>query len=190
MIQMKQPHQDVTGTDRTDLLLSLDEAALAHRAWLAGLAFHLSTATTVGNPAPVVSRMAERIRSPQIGDLVVEQSSHWRGNPDDRVKGFGILVEHRTEWWDTDEDYQRHITEYPEEADEPRATDHAWYVQYGSAAVDICRWTNCSFLAIPTPGERFRVPGGTPTGSDGIVVTRDSLLGALSDSGFKLRVPR
>lgn len=50
--EVKQPHQDVTGTDRSDLsLLSLAEPGLGARKALIAMAAHLRTACQVGDPA-------------------------------------------------------------------------------------------------------------------------------------------
>lgn len=190
---MKQPHEDVTGIDRTgDDLLSLDERGAAHRRALIALAHHLQTAVSVGSPAPVVERMGSRIRSPQIGDFVVETSRVLLLGPrvdvDTMLKGSGFLVEHREEWWHADEEYERLQAEDPESYDE-RMTDRAWYVQYGPEPGDICRWTNSSFLAVPIEPDGFELPAGHRDGT-AVVFTRDSLLASLADSGFELNVSR
>src|SRR5215467_3292917 len=145
----QQPREDVVGIDRTgDDLLSLDERAVAHWNALIAMAKHLRTACGVGNPAPIVADIGKRIHNPQVGDLVVECTrviwGHRRTSDDDRLKGLGYLVEHRTEWAHTDDEWQRALTEDGYEADE-RPTDEAWYVQYGPDPGDVCRWTNCDF---------------------------------------------
>jgi hypothetical protein len=186
---MKQPHEDITGIDRSDNdLLSLDERAVAHRDLVINLVGHLRTACMVGNPAPIVERMAKRLRSPQPGDLVVAYLADMR-KPDNRLKGFGYLVERRREWWETDEEWARIKAEEGYEDDSERTTDDAWYVQYGPAPVDICRWTNCDFTMVPAQArESFDLLFGTRNGS-GVTVNRDDVLGALADSGFSLRLP-
>lgn len=161
--------------------------AAARRDIIIAVAVHLADATLVGNPAPKVARMNERIRSPQVGDLVVEMSVLYGGDADRRSRGFGILIEHRDEWWTTDEEWATAVAEYKAddpEWDEPRSVDHAWYVQYGPRPGDICRWTNCSFIVIPTDRDAFRLPVGTRD-EHGVTLTRDDLLGTLADSGFE-----
>lgn len=187
---MKQPREDITGIDRSaDDLLSLNMRAVAHRDALVAVAHHLRTATMVGNPAPVVERMATRMRSPQPGDLVVEPTmARSRRDLDTRIKALGYLIERRTEWWETDEEWEQIKAEEGYEDDEERRTDVAWYVQYGPSPEDVCRWVNCEFMTVPI-GEEFAQPAGVPTGS-GVVFTRDSLLGALADSGFQLNIPQ
>lgn len=180
---MLRPHENVRGVDRTDTLLSLEDVNLPVRDLLRGLARHLGSATLVGNPAPVVERMAERLRRPRPGDLVVESSTIFRGG-DSAIKGLGILLAERDEWWHSDEEWGQVVAD----GWDKRPVDHAWYVQYGSAAVDVCRWTNCSFTVIPWPDEEFAAPAGTREGT-ATVFTRDSLLGSLADSGFHLNVP-
>lgn len=186
---MKQPHEDITGVDRTgDPLLCLEDDHLPVKAALIVMARHLSTATMVGNPAPVVERMGGRLRSPQVGDLVVEQSNAASMRRDGWGRGFGYLVERRREWWHTDEEWTALLADGEYAEDDERPTDDAWYIQYGPAAADICRWTNCSFLVIPIDTETFSLPAGERDGSR-VTFTRDSLLGGLADSGFTLRTP-
>jgi hypothetical protein len=202
-----EPREGITGAVRTeDDLLSLEDAALPRRRMMIAIARHLREATTVGNPAPIVQRMSERMRDPQPGDLVVETSRTIWGRRGLEIEGFGILLAHREEWNETDEEWAAVIEQeraehekflrgpysVPGDADEPwepdeRITDHAWYVQYGPAEGDVCRWVNCEFMAIPIDGD-FTKPVGTRDGSS-VTVTRDDLLGSLADSGFALRSP-
>jgi hypothetical protein len=37
----------------------------------------------------------------------------------------------------------------PELGDTNRATEHVYYIQCGPAPNDVCRWTDCEFLALP-----------------------------------------
>lgn len=147
----KQPNEDVAfGTDRDDDLLSLDETAAAHRNALIGMARLLHRACLVGNRAPIVDDIYERITPPQRGDLVVELSvGMYTQDPEKRLKALGILLEKRTEWDSTDEEHADLIAEGAVYPDEERITDIAWYIQYGPRAEDVCRWTNCSFVALP-----------------------------------------
>ena len=158
MLILLQPHEGVVGADREDWLLDLDMRALPHRDALASLAFHLQTASCVGNAAPNTKRVWDRISKPQVGDLVVEYT-YWFPNRDvdHRAKSLGILVEKRVEWACSDEEWARWEAEDPEAYDGERPVERdAWYVQYGSAAADICRWTNCMFLAVPIEPREFR----------------------------------
>lgn len=148
-----QPRQGITGVARTDDdLLALDDKAIARRLLMIGTARALHSAVLVGNPAPKVAEMYARMTDPQPGDLVLETtSSSRRGSTDTQIKGFGILIAHREEWASTDEEWAAEIIDDPTiDADRDRFHDHAWYVQYGPAATDVCRWTNCEFIAIPT----------------------------------------
>lgn len=188
-----QPHEGVVGADREGwlgALLALDDGALAVRGFVIQLAAHLADATRVGSPAPKVARMAERMRSPQPGDLVVEASAPYRDQAYQRM-GFGILLLERWEWWTTDEEWERTKAEDDTLTDDERSPDQAWYVQYGANADAVCRWTNCSFGVVPVDRDFFpAVPAGFVDGTGGTVFTRDSLLGSLADSGFQLRVPQ
>lgn len=148
--RLKQPREDVaSGTDRDDALLALDGSAEAHRFALIGIARLLYKTTLVGNPAPIVEDIYKRLTTPQPGDLVVELSVLYTRDPDKRLKGLGILLEKRTEWHDTDEAWAAAVAEGAVYPDDERFTDEAWYVQYGPSAEDVCRWTDCSFIALP-----------------------------------------
>lgn len=204
-----QPREGITGTDRTgDDLLSLADEAIPRRLMMVGLLANLRKATQVGNPAPIVERMRERMRNPQPGDLVVEDSGIYLRGQDKQVEAFGILLTHRDEWWQTDEEWAAVVAgertaheeflrgpyAHPGDADEPRElpariTDHAWYIQYGPKAIDVARWVNCSFIAIPTDPCAFDQPVGTIT-PGGVELNRNNLLDALADSGFSLKAPR
>lgn len=158
--QLLQPHEGVRGRDRTgDYLLSLDDRAVAHRDALISMAMLLRSACLVGQPAPVVKRMAARLNAPKVGDLVVEWMMAGR-DVDTRLKAFGYLVAWRREWASTDEEWERwkreeadgyrrlgfvHVVNDSERMVEP----DAWYVQYGPDPGDVCRWSNCSFMALP-----------------------------------------
>lgn len=198
-----QPYEGIAGTRREDDLLSLEDAAIPRRLMMAGLADCLWGAVLVGNPAPVVSRMSERIMNPQPGDLVLVTDSRYR-DEDTRIKGFGILLAHRTEWMQTDEELAASIAEMRAdetlskdwgekyiaalESGEERTADEAWYVQYGPEPGDICRWMNCSLIAVPTERRQFDKPVGTRDGN-AVTFTRDDILGGMADSGFALRLP-
>lgn len=152
-IRYPQPREDIVGTDRTeDDLLSLDDKAIARRLMMMGTARALHSAVLVGNPAPKVAEMYARMTDPRPGDLVAEVTSFFRTRDiDTKIKGFGILIDHREEWASTDEEWAATIAEDPDlNADEDRFHDHAWYIQYGPAAEDVCRWVNCEFIAVPT----------------------------------------
>lgn len=183
---MKQPHEDVRGVQRDSDLLRIDEESVPHRDALIAMARHLQSATLVGNPAPLVADMYQRITHPQIGDLVVETAAlyRWR-KPDDRLKSLGYLLEHRTEWCHTDAEWAAAVAEGPWDEEDNRPTDHAWYVQYAPNPEAVCRWVNCSFLVLPITIDSFDEPMGTRDAT-GVTVTRGDLLGALGRSGFSL----
>lgn len=153
---MKQPHEDIPGVDREDWLLDLDERAIPHRDALATMAFHLQRASMVGNPAPVVSEIWDRISEPKVGDLVAEVTYWFPSRDEDhRARSLGILIERRAEWACSDEQWEQWQAEDPD-GERPIERD-AWYIQYGSKAADICRWTNCMFVAIPLDPREFRL---------------------------------
>jgi hypothetical protein len=201
-----QPREGITGTLHDPPgILSLEEDAVEVRRALMGATRCLMRATLVGNPAPVVARMSTRMRDPQPGDLVMETSSTCRLQAEDFCRAFGILLAHRTEWWTTDAEWEQSVAgeraahkeflrgpyAIPGDRDEPwepdeRMTDHAWYVQYGPQPQDVCRWVNCEFAAVPADPHFAEVPFGTQAGN-GVTVNRGDVVGALADSGFRLR---
>jgi hypothetical protein len=172
-------------------VLSLDEDALATRRMLMSVTRCLMRATLVGEPAPVVSRMYERMRHPEPGDLVMETSSTSRLNTDVFYRAFGVLLDHpRTEWQETDAQWQAGMAGEPESlrGDGNRCTDYAWYVQYGPRPEEVCRWHNADFVMVPADPRFGEVPFESPE-AGGISVTRDDVAGAVADSGFRLKQP-
>lgn len=190
MTDHPQPREGITGTVRDeDDLLSLDEKAIPRRMMMANLAMCLHSATLVGNPAPVVARMYDRISHPQPGDLVVETSRFYRQTLD--VEAFGILLAHRDEWAQTDDEYAKDFAENlnGEQDDGWRGVEHnVHYVQYGPQPDDICRWVNCSFITIPTDARFEQKCFGDPHRKPGAVTfIRDDLVAGLADAGIELR---
>jgi hypothetical protein len=192
---LPQPHEGITGVDRTgSYLLSLDDEAIAHRDALIAMADLLRSACMVGSPAPIVEHMSRRLSSPQVGDLVVEDSARMRtADTERRIKGFGYLVARRREWGSTDEqwdEYKRAEAEgpYPHEVGEHErmVEPDAWYIQYGPNPADVCRWENCGFTVLPI-GEDFHASAGTRNPDGSVTLVRDDILGALADSGITLR---
>jgi hypothetical protein len=140
-----QPYEGISGTVCGDGLLDLDDKAIAFRRRMITVAGALRDAVTVGNPAPKVAKLDARMRDPEVGDLVMEAGTPYSRDPDRQIRGFGILLAHRDEWMTTDQEWAAEASE-----DDERFHDHAWYVQYGPAAEDVCRWTDCEFIAVPT----------------------------------------
>lgn len=159
-----QPWQGMhgAGTDRTgDWLLSLEEEAMAHRQMILQLAALLRTTTLVGHPAPIVAEVYRRMSEPKPGDWVAEASAAIRakfGKPAETwYQGFGVLLATRDEAASTDEQWADDLRTWGAGAYDGRGErvhEDAWYVQYGPAPVDICRWGNCTFYALPV-GEDF-----------------------------------
>lgn len=181
-----QPHEDIVGIDRSETdLLSLADEAFTRRQMMMGQALLLHSACLVGHRAPIVERMWQRITHPEIGDLVMATDHRTRD-----YKAFGYLVEARKEWWTTDEEWEKSVAEDPDYYDEgDRPIDYAYYIQYGSAPVDVCRWTNCTIFMVPTDPQFCQKHIGVRDPQGGVTITRDGLLEALSDSGIKLNLP-
>ena len=184
--RLPQPHEDIQGVDRSgSWLLALGEPAVAHRDALIALAMHLYQAVLVGNPAPRVARMYKRISCPQVGDLVVVRDGV-RGDVERRSKSLGFLVANRVEWGQTDDEWEAELAGGDVDASERGVEPDAWYVQYGSAPVDVCRWTNCSLITVPVDNRMFDHPVGARDADGSVTLTRDDVLDGLADAGFSL----
>jgi hypothetical protein len=183
-----EPGEGITGTLHDPAgVLSLDEDTLAARRALMATTRCLMRATLVGNPAPVVSRMYDRMHDVQPGDLVMETSGTLRLHADVFYRSFGILLADRIEWWQADAQWQAGMAGEPEElrGDGNRCTGHAWYVQYGPRPDDVCRWVDCEFVMVPADPRFGEVVFDLAGGMNGEDVT-----GAVADSAFRLRERR
>lgn len=114
-------------------ILSLQDDQVETRKLITNLARNLYSACLCAI-TPKLQEMFQRLDNPQPGDLVVGASI-----PDSQknYRGFGLLLAHRHErvWLEYEQEWTR---------------EDVWYVQYGPAAIDICRWTNASFTVVPT----------------------------------------
>jgi hypothetical protein len=141
-----QPYEGVTGTDREDLLLSLDPGAAAHRQVLYQFAKATWRAVLVGQPAPVTRELAERMTRPEPGDLVFMTFQH---DPEPWWHGLGVLLAKRDEWAETDAQWDAFLASRSAGALQRLTEPRAVYLQYGPGAGDIARWANASAVAIP-----------------------------------------
>ena len=154
---MLQPNEGVTGTLRSDDLLSLADEAVNRRAIMMAMGYsyyRLALDGLFGKGGG--GRAWVRCQKVQPGDLVMESMRgvlSLRDNGCD-PRAFGILLDRRNEWAHTDEEWQDYLTSEGHAADEERETrpvEHdVFYVQYGPQPDDICRWMNCTFIALPT----------------------------------------
>jgi hypothetical protein len=110
-------------------------------------AYNLYLATLVGHPAPSVEQTGRRMRTPQIGDVVLETSTIWR---DDRLGArLGKLVRTAMEpVWTADE-----WREAGEDENTPIPTQRVWYLELPDGRE--YRWHNASFIAIPPTPRAF-----------------------------------
>lgn len=161
MTDWPQPHESVSGIKRTrDDLLALDEAAMQRRVVILQIATELWRSALNGAHTESGRALYERMANPRMGDLVVEtvgmRTPLGRDSEGDAraVTCFGILLGERTEWACTDEKWREYQAEAESEGeplpDDSRVTTEAAYVQYGPEPGDICRWVNCSLIALPT----------------------------------------
>ena len=184
-----QPFEGITGQDRDDDLLSVEPGAMHRRRMMIMMGLCLRAAT-LGHPAPMVKRMAERMADPRPGDLVFEWSTARRAGSE--LPGLGVLIAHRREWSETDAEWAAQMAELPPDLrdDDDRGTDVAWYVQYGPTAEHVHRWVNAECLALPEAApDAFAMPAGT-LGEDGsVILDRGDLLDMLADRGINIQNP-
>lgn len=130
-------------------LLALDEKSLAWRRALATIAEQTHTAAlrARGNLSP----LAVRLMNPVPGDIVFEHLSFYMDDPERHMKGFGILDKIAMEPFYSDEQWAAIVSEYNGAAmpTPNRTSETAYYIHYGPAEDDVCRWTNASFLVVP-----------------------------------------
>lgn len=157
-----QPHEGVTATDLgPGHLLALDEASVDRRLKVLDLAQQRWDDILHGR-IPDRDAAFDRMYNPRVGDLVTELTTSFRADRDSRIQASGILLVHeRREWASTDEQWAQTVAEEKANHEEEglvfdveqfardRFADTASYIQYGSAAADICRWSNCKFIAVP-----------------------------------------
>jgi hypothetical protein len=142
-----QPHEGVIGTDQPrDARLVLEDEFLSLRERVWDIAYQLYKSSLGQRTTDLFQRMTH----PEVGDWVIVADAYGR-DAETKVKGSGILVEHRAEWWTSDEEWQAELeTGDPNYHDEERPVEpDAWYIQYGPSAADICRWVDCQVLTIP-----------------------------------------
>jgi len=148
-----QPHEGMKGIDRTgDPFLA--EEVVERMIAMADALDRLSL-----GPTPTAQHYRQRAQVLKVGDLVWVFDTISMKNPETRYKGLGYFLDARKEWFETDEAWEASKAEEAaagyEMGEENRATDFAYYIQYGPNPEDVCRWTNCRVIALPGPGERW-----------------------------------
>lgn len=112
-------------------------------------AYNLHGACLVGNPAPKVAAMYERMKSPQVGDLVLEISTIW--DPERVGTRLGRLLRHVREPVYTPEEWGANGG-----GDDPIPTESIWYIELADGRE--YRWHNASFIAVFTEIEAYGRP--------------------------------
>jgi hypothetical protein len=113
-------------------------------------AYNLYMATLVGNPAPRVKQLYDRITKPQVGDMVLETSTIWM--EDRNGTRMGKLLRVVREPMYTDEEWS--------EMREPIPLDTFWYIELPDGSE--FRWYNCGFIAIPPRIDAYQHFGFNP----------------------------
>ncbi len=110
------------------------------------LAYNLYHAA-LGNNSPWTNRIGEDLRSPRIGDLVVEWTTMYRPHADGQR--FGRWTKRATEPVMTEAEWEREKREHPymHESDEPVPTDTFDYVETPNNGQ--VRWFNHNFIKVP-----------------------------------------
>jgi hypothetical protein len=107
------------------------------------LAYNLYGATLVGNPAPIVKELGDRMIAYQVGDLVLECSTIYM---DDRYGArLGKLARVAIEPMFTPERWYQEMEAGPEEK---IPEEKVWYLALPDGRE--FRWTNARFIAVPT----------------------------------------
>lgn len=124
----------------------------AQRLIAAGLL--LQRTTLVGNPAPVVDQISERMRNPQPGDLVWETSTSLRSlrDPAWAEKALGWFVERGQSPWASREEWARDECEWREYAGQPYEecpTRLVWIIRPWGDPDGRFVWENAKLLGLP-----------------------------------------
>ena len=141
-----QPYEGVTGRARSaeDPLLTPAGSDLVLQ--LVKPLYRASLSATP-NCQELHSQLTNAVRVGQ--PVAVHDAMYFRRDQDARWKAVGYLLQEREEWATTDSQWQVDLRNGDADPDERGVERDAWYLQYGPAAEDVCRWTNCQVLALP-----------------------------------------
>jgi hypothetical protein len=120
---------------------------------IATIGYNLYRTTSVGNPAPIVKTLGDRMRDPRPGDLVLEVSSiYWKmkQEPFD-ASNLGFLTRTAMEPVFTEEEWN----EEPELGHDNQPlpygacpTEKVYYINRLDGKGEV-RWHNAAFIALP-----------------------------------------
>jgi hypothetical protein len=138
------------GTDRTgDPLLSLDEACVPWRRLLISSQWWANYLHGIPY-APIGVDWQERQRKPRPGELCFATDHAISPDADDKLiaKSFGYFLGEQREPIYDDETWAEVQDQYDDRKDCP--TERIFYIQYGPAPDDVCRWENAQCQVIAT----------------------------------------
>lgn len=161
---MKDPYEDIVPFPADGFPFLLDDSTIALRWLVQRLTWNLYYSYPLPPPFATANREMydELHQKPQRGDIVIERSRTRNTSLADCLGGFGVLLEHRTEWMETEEEFLADVREM-DEADisvditprtmekhrEQRMRESAWYVQYGPLPAHVFRWNNAECIRVP-----------------------------------------
>lgn len=138
------------GTDRSgDPLLSLDGACIPLRRLLLSSLWYTNYLYGMAG-SPIGIDWQRRMRRPQVGELCfVTDHAISPGAGDDTIaKSFGYFLGEQREPVYDEKEWAEVQDQYDDRKDCP--TERVFYIQYGPAPDDVCRWANADHQVIAT----------------------------------------
>lgn len=107
--------------------------------------YNMWLCTLVGNRAPLVTVVNERMRKPEVGDMVMERSTTWNPDRDQHRIGRFLRIENRPMY--TEEQWRAEHA--PNEPSDPIPTDPHWIIEPLANPGTEYAWWNADFLVVP-----------------------------------------